>query len=240
METKWTMVLRACAGSTSALATLCQDYWKVLFGFFRRKGLSREDAEDLAQNTLSELTKGGRLVAVDKSRGRFRSFLFRCATHEMAHFIRDRSAAKRGGRVITVLESEGDLIPCPEPSTNGDIFDREWSLALAARALQRVVDSYARREKLGQCRELIPFLQRAPEAGQYDDLCAKLQITHGNARVLVLRIRKEFREAMLREVLDTVGDPRQAEAELRHLLGLWIHSSSQTDRDFVTQLPDPL
>jgi RNA polymerase sigma-70 factor (ECF subfamily) len=227
VETRWTLVLRACAGSTSALEDLCAGYWQVLFHFFRRKGLTKEDAEDLVQNTLSSLTRGAKLQAVDRSKGRFRSFLFGCATHELARFFRRNYAAKRRGGVQSKEDVNGvaavgtEAFPCRD-------FDRAWSVAVAERALKHMAECRARNGRDEQWRALLPFLQQPPEEGQYAALGARLGVTEGNARVMVSRLRKEFRAAVLREVTETVADPREAPEEMKYLLSLWVESARGT------------
>ena len=61
-ETRWSLVLKACAGSTDALESLSRLYWPVIYSFLRRKGFSQEDAEDMTQETFTRLLGGGRLV----------------------------------------------------------------------------------------------------------------------------------------------------------------------------------
>ncbi len=50
--THWSVVLEAQAESPAAqkaLEILCRTYWRPLYGFARRQGLTREEAQDLIQ-----------------------------------------------------------------------------------------------------------------------------------------------------------------------------------------------
>ena len=50
--THWSVVLEAQSETPAArraLQILCQTYWRPLYGFARRQGLGREDAQDLVQ-----------------------------------------------------------------------------------------------------------------------------------------------------------------------------------------------
>jgi len=53
VTTRWTMVLSAGRKSSPqsdrALGELCRGYWFPLYAYVRRKGHSKEDAEDLTQ-----------------------------------------------------------------------------------------------------------------------------------------------------------------------------------------------
>ncbi len=78
--TRWSRVVRALdpadPGARAALEDLCRDYWFPLYAFARRRELSPSEAEDLVQGFLADLLERGDLAGVDRSKGRFRSFLF--------------------------------------------------------------------------------------------------------------------------------------------------------------------
>src|SRR4030095_7910076 len=54
-STRWTMILKASdstaasAHALNALSELCRIYWRPVYGFLRREGYGREDAQDLTQ-----------------------------------------------------------------------------------------------------------------------------------------------------------------------------------------------
>ena len=53
--TRWSLIVRARgegAVARSALEALCRAYWFPLYGFVRRNGASRHDAEDITQAFL--------------------------------------------------------------------------------------------------------------------------------------------------------------------------------------------
>ena len=83
--TLWSVVAAAGQGSASdaqpALEQLCRNYWCPLYAHVRRRGYSREDAEDLTQAFFAHLLKHGSLSAADSSRGRFRCFLLAGLNH---------------------------------------------------------------------------------------------------------------------------------------------------------------
>src|SRR5262245_26711360 len=50
--TQWSVVLRAGSAEAehqTALATLCQDYWRPVYGYIRWRGYDAEAARDLTQ-----------------------------------------------------------------------------------------------------------------------------------------------------------------------------------------------
>src|SRR5262245_9699922 len=78
-ETRWSIVLSARhlgdANSEEALATLCDQYQDAVYAFIRRKGHSPHDAQDLTQEFFHRFISKEFLSEVDKSKGRFRTFL---------------------------------------------------------------------------------------------------------------------------------------------------------------------
>src|SRR4051794_5020106 len=100
-ETAWSVVLAAGNASEpragDALAELCQVYWPPVYGYLRRRGYNRDDAQDLTQNFFQHLIEDKTMRRAAPGRGRFRSFLLgaltRCLADEQAHL----HAMKRGG-----------------------------------------------------------------------------------------------------------------------------------------------
>jgi RNA polymerase sigma factor (sigma-70 family) len=139
-STRWTVVLEAAqsraSGGPDALARLCARYWQPLYGFARRRGHGPEDAQDLVQGFFAHLIERRTLRRVDRSKGRFRSFLLASFQKFMANETRRAAAEKRGGRVEIVRldwrDEEGRLSFEPEdPPHRGNPLRR----ALGAVAL---------------------------------------------------------------------------------------------------------
>src|SRR5438874_12298622 len=98
--TRWSVVLGARDGSPAAddaLARLCRAYWYPLYAYVRRQGHGPHDAQDLTQGCFARLLEKNYLGAVEREKGKFRSFLLASLNHFLAN-ERDRNgAAKRGG-----------------------------------------------------------------------------------------------------------------------------------------------
>ena len=85
----------------SALAELCQIYWRPVYVFLRRQGIAQHDAQDLTQAFFADLIESRAYARADPTKGRFRSFLLGTLKHFVAH-ARDRERAqKRGGDPFT-------------------------------------------------------------------------------------------------------------------------------------------
>src|SRR5262245_59213857 len=101
--THWSVVLAAGEGDSpragQALERLCRTYWPPLYTFLRREGRREEDAQDLVQGFLASLLARQSLSGVDRSRGKFRSFLLASLKHYLANDYDRSQAIKRGGAV---------------------------------------------------------------------------------------------------------------------------------------------
>src|SRR6059036_1804233 len=76
--THWSVVLEAQGESPAAqraLGILCRTYWRPLYGFVRRQGLGREEAQDLVQEFFARLLEHRNLDTVRREKGRLRSYL---------------------------------------------------------------------------------------------------------------------------------------------------------------------
>ncbi len=107
--TRWSVVLAAAGDAVGtsarrALAELIRIYWFPLYAFIRRNGHAPPAAEDLTQDFFTRLLekREKHLGRVDRSRGRFRSFLLASAKHFLANEWDKARARKRGGRARVV------------------------------------------------------------------------------------------------------------------------------------------
>ena len=140
--THWSLVLaardRATPEAEGALADLCAAYWYPLYAFVRRKGHDPEHAADLTQEFFARLLEKDYLRSVDRSKGRFRSFLLAACTHFLAN-ERDRATARKrgGGRPpvsIDVRDAEGRYLAEPAHGLTAErLFERRWALTLLER-----------------------------------------------------------------------------------------------------------
>ena len=99
--THWSVVLAAgqcgTAQSAQALELLCRTYWFPLYAFVCRRGYKEHEAQDLTQEFFARLLAKDDLRAVDRGKGKFRSFLLAAMEHFLAKEWRRASAQKRGG-----------------------------------------------------------------------------------------------------------------------------------------------
>ncbi|HNY27360.1 MAG TPA: sigma-70 family RNA polymerase sigma factor [Candidatus Sumerlaeota bacterium] len=224
--TRWTLVLnsgdeRGTARAEQAIEELCRIYWYPIYVFIRRRGVQRDDAEDLTQAFFTRLLEKGTLAAARRERGRFRSFILATLKHFLADERDRRRAIKRGGGRVLSLEWEAaDVRYRIEPvdaMTPEKVFERKWALSLIERAIERLGEECraAGQEHLFAC--LGPCIGGEGAAVSYARLAESLGMTEGAVKVTVHRLRKRYRQHLREEIAHTVERPDEIEEELRYL-----------------------
>jgi len=227
VTTRWSVVLAAghsdTAGADAALSRLCETYWHPLYFYVRRRGYPPEDAQDLTQEFFARLLEHRWVSVADPARGRFRTFLLTAMDRFLANEWDRARAKKRGGGAValsldtTAAEAhyQGAIATAAGPDA---LYDREWAFVLLDRALHQLADEHQAAGKSDEFTALSPCLTAARGEILYDDLAARLGMTETAARQAVHRLRKRYREVFREEIGQTLKDPAELEAEVRHLL----------------------
>ena len=229
-HTRWSLV--AVAGSdrtasTQALERLCRDYWPPLYAFLRSRGCSVEDAKDLTQTLFSSLIEREGFEGLSAERGRFRTFLLRCAKNLLATDWQARNAQKRGGGAehfsIDTEEGEASFAALSaHHETNPEIvYERQWSTGLLRRVMARLAEVYEQEGKGETFRTLQPMIAGGEERGRYGELAGELEVSEASLRMMVFRMRKRYRTLLQDEIAQTILDPEDVEDEINHLMRLY-------------------
>jgi RNA polymerase sigma-70 factor (ECF subfamily) len=226
--THWSAVITAGRRSTPqserALGELCAKYWYPLYAYVRRRGYSREDAEDLTQSFFTRFLERNYLDGLSSEKGRFRAFLLASLKNFLANEWHKSRRLKRGGDVpmLSLDWQRADSRYQVDPADNltpDRIYDREWALALLERVITRLRDECAADGKAQLFDELKPFLSADKSAVPYADVAIRLNMAEGAVRVSVHRLRRRYRELLRDEISQTLSDPAQLADEMQALLG---------------------
>ncbi|HEV2329150.1 MAG TPA: RNA polymerase sigma factor [Verrucomicrobiae bacterium] len=227
--THWSVVLRAGQSDTTraqdALAKLCSTYWYPLYAYVRRRGYSPHDAQDLTQAFFAHILERQSFVHADPNRGRFRSFLLGVMNHFLANEWTRAHAQKRGGGATPLpLEfetAETRYIREPVDNTTPEQnYERRWALALLEVVLRRLADEYKQEGRAEVFAEFNPCLVGERSALPYAELAAKLGVSEGTVKSAVHRMRQRYRQLLRDEIANTVAEPDEVDAELRHLFNI--------------------
>jgi RNA polymerase sigma-70 factor (ECF subfamily) len=226
--TRWSVVLQAGSGEVehaSALATLCQDYWRPVYAYIRWRGHDVDAARDLTQGFFAALLERRGLEAARRERGRFRDFLLASVKNFLSHEREREQALKRGGGRSLVRidpDPEASFAGIPTPAnheTPEKIFERRWAITLLDQTMLDLASDMKRERTSEKYEALHPFLVSDTEP-PYAELASRLKMTEPAVRVSLHRLRQRFGATLRDRVAQTLEDPGRVEDELRYLIGL--------------------
>lgn len=227
VTTQWTLVWKAADEDSKhgrpALEELIGRYWHPLYGFARRQGLAREDAEDATQDFLSRVVRGDLLRTVDPAKGKFRTFLLVAWKRFLVDEFRKRQTQRRGGKVqLLSLDFENGeqrwlQLQSREPDPDR-WFALSWATTLLEEVRRRLKATYARRDRSAVFAALMPRLTETLTKDQYDQLAGELLLSPSAVKVALHRLRQRFGQTLREVVLETLEDPAEIDAEITELL----------------------
>ena len=223
--THWSVVLatRHEGGKAdAALETLCRAYWYPLYAFIRRRGYPPHEAQDLTQAFFARLLEKDYLHAVDRSKGKFRSFLLAALDHFLANEWRNARAKKRGGGAAFVslndTKAEQQYANLSGPDLPAEkLFERQWATTLLEQVLIKLRAEFVAAGKASLFEELKVFLTGEKRAMSYVELATKLQSTEAALKMAVRRLRQRYGELLRAEIASTVCRPEEVDEELQAL-----------------------
>ena len=226
--THWSIVLEAQGESPAAqeaLERLCRIYWRPIYSFLRRQGISADDAQDLTQGFFALLLERRDLRSVRKEKGRLRSYLLSALKHFAADERRRAMAIKRGkGERLIPLEDlrteEQSRIEPADPLTAERIYERRWASTLLDRVLSRLEDKYRTRGNAALFDSFNQLQADEPGAPSQADIAAQLGMTENAVSQAFHRFRQSYQSLLLEEIAHTVATPGDIENELRHLIAV--------------------
>jgi RNA polymerase sigma factor (sigma-70 family) len=226
--THWTIVLEAGKRSTPqsdrALEELCRIYWYPLYAYVRRRGHSKEDAEDLTQAFFARFLSKNYLEGLSAERGRFRAFLLASLKHFLANEWDKSRARKRGGGATHLsldwqtADTQFQVAATGEPGPD-KAFDREWAVTLLARVIERLQAECEAEGRGKQFAVLKIFLTAGTGELSHADAAQKLGLDETAVRVAVHRLRKRYRQLLRDEIAQTLADAADVDEEMRALFG---------------------
>jgi RNA polymerase sigma factor (sigma-70 family) len=227
--TRWSVVLLSAQsqapGSSEALTELCKLYWYPLYGHIRRRGFSPDDAQDLTQGFFLDLLQHRALARADQQKGKFRSFLLASLKNFLSNEAQRACCLKRGGQIqfvyVDIREAE-DRYEKEEPAENltpEKIFDARWAFALLGEAKNRLRQEYLDSGRNSVFETLKRFIDPVTTESMpsYEEVAKQLNVTVPAVKTLIHRLRKRNAAVVREEILRTILDPADVEAESREL-----------------------
>jgi RNA polymerase sigma-70 factor (ECF subfamily) len=208
-----------------ALERLCQTYWYPLYAYVRRQGSSPEDAQDSTQEFFFRFLEKNHLAKADRDRGKFRTFLLGSMKNFLINEWKRASRLKRGGdQAFVFLDAEKAeeryaAEPIDESNPEGT-YDQRWAVVLIEQVFATLRQEYISADKARLFEELKVFIWGDKTSVSYAEIGRQLNLTEGNVKVAVHRLRQRFRELLRAEVAQTVARPEDIDGELRYLIAV--------------------
>lgn len=167
-------------------------YRPVLNGFARKLGFDDDDADEMAQQALTEFCRAYREGRYQRERGRLRAWLIGIARNTALSMRRRRGAVRVGGN--SALEN------LPDDLEISGIWDREREQAIYEQAMAALRESTRTDAKT-----LLVFELYAIQGKPVDDVASQCNVTVDMVYVIKNRLTKRLRE-MVAELTTAYDD----------------------------------
>jgi RNA polymerase sigma-70 factor (ECF subfamily) len=216
--TRWSQLAMAADRDTkrgqAALSEIFERYRGPVHRHVRRRVGDPAWAEDLTQTFFARILERNDLAAVDRARGRLRTYLLRAVDNLIANERERESAQKRGGHFHRIELAEVDA--ADESVDLEAAFDYDVALARLERAANEVGERYEKTDRTRLFEMLAPFLFSGLQPGERERLASELGLTPDGVSVALHRLRKSVTRSLHKIVEDEV-DQDQVDDELRDL-----------------------
>jgi RNA polymerase sigma-70 factor (ECF subfamily) len=208
-----------------ALEILCRTYWRPLYGFVRRHGLGREEAQDLVQEFFAGLLEHKNLNTVRREKGRLRSYLLVSLKRFLASERQRASGVKRyeTGPSIPLdelLAHESADLELAETLSADRLYERRWALAVLGQVITRLESEYQPANNASLFDRLKEFLVGERGRPTQAEIATELGMTENAVKQAFHRLRQRYRVLLREEIAHTVAQPGDVEGELRHLVSV--------------------
>ncbi len=204
--------LKPAAGGPAwadALEVLSRTYWKPVYLFIRTVWkCSNEDAKDLAQQFFVHLMNSQAVERYRPSRASFRAYIKTCLRNFLADEHRRRESLKSGGDRATVP------LDAVDPPVEQD-FDRVWVQSVVEAAIDAVKAEVAPDRPAHWA--VFEAYDLSESTASYAELGAQHGMSEADVRNALAYVRGRLRDAVVRQVRESVSDPEQLAEELGQL-----------------------
>jgi len=197
-----------------------ESYWPVLVSWIQKRGLSRQEAEDLVQGLMLKLWEGKDFSSqLSREHSRLRVYLSTALQNWWFDEHRKKSRLKRGAGA-EILPLDEKILPADISSAmEKENFDQEWAIALVNRATALLRNDYASRSNEAFFDAAFPLIGN-PDELQREALRQRFDMEKNTMTVALKRLRERLIQRVREEVRATLIEPSEDEirGEVTHLL----------------------
>ena len=173
-------------------------------------------------------------AGVDRLKGKFRSFLLASFQNHLSDaFDRARRLKRGGNEEFVQLDAEDAeeryrLEPV-EFLTAEKIFDARWAMTVLGEALNQLRQEYSTEGKTSTFEALKAFLDPVNSIAlpSYEEVADQLQVSTGEVKTLIHRLRNRYTALLREEVGRTVCDPAEIDEEIHALCEALVASEGR-------------
>lgn len=220
--TQWSLVSGASGDEErrNALESLYRSYCSPVYSFIRRRGHSREDAQDLTQDFFLYLVEKNIFGRADPNRGKFRTFLLKSLEFFLQNAAQRARSQKRGGQASLVFlddqTAEAHYQLADPGLTAEQVFDARWAGTLIEGAFARLRTEMEAGGKIGLFDQIWGFVVETEERS-YLEVAQRTGLTISAIKAAIYRLRSRYREVLRSEIARTVTSSVEFDEELRSL-----------------------
>lgn len=163
-------------------------YRELLMRFCITRSVPRLDAEDVVQHVLTGLVKTLPKFVYDRSRGRFRDYLFRCVRNSISQW-----AARTNGRPAPLDTDSAENLPTAgTDAAEIDAWEQEWvahHYRLAMRTVEQTFDPRS-----------VEVFNRSIAGATVADLAREFDLSEPAVHQLRRRLRDRMQELVAEQI----------------------------------------
>jgi RNA polymerase sigma factor (sigma-70 family) len=223
--TQWSLVSAAAQEDErlGALESLYRSYCSPVYFFIRRRGYSRQDAQDLTQDFFVHLVEKNAFRRADRNRGKFRTFLLAALEFFLLDATKRERTERRGGQTVMVFlddEAAETQYRLVDPGLSAEqIFDTRWVGTLIENALARLQAEMSAAGKEELFKQIWSFVAGG-EDSSYAKVAERTGLSLAAAKAAIHRLRAQYREHLRAEIARTVTSFSDFDDEIRTLRSL--------------------
>ena len=205
------------------LSRLCTTYWKPVYQYIRRRGLSHDDARDMTQEYFATFLEKNFVATADRERGRFRTFVLITVNRFLTKQLMRRSRREAHLNIMLPGEDEdGEEFILPELADNAtpeDDFNRRWALSLIETTLERMKSECVKGKKKCYYDALALYLDNVggEKNISYREMAQQLGISESDITNYLFRGRNIFQKYLRDEIRQSVTSESAIDQEIEAL-----------------------
>lgn len=224
--TAWSVVIGAQEDDGhqkhDCLSRLCKTYWKPVYQYIRRRGLSHDEARDMTQEYFTTFLEKDFVLTADRERGKFRTFVLVTVNRFLTKQLTRRSKREARLNIIIPTEDDGEEFMLPElaiKETAEDEFNRRWALSIIESTLEHMKEECRSGNKKYYYQALELFLESAASSHSlsYREMAQRLDVSEVDITNYLFRGRNIFQKLLREEIRQSVSSESAIDEEIEAL-----------------------